>query len=381
MKVHDNYVKLIDIMDGRKQAWKTSRPQFTEENLNFDKVAEMDLSLNSMLVYCLEMRSSVIFRDLLFSLRPMEGWALSTRSMPVTLDTVRLSSEFEDRDDYYEQIEEMFQLLDDGKSRDQARGVLPCAASSTYTLTIDFRVLMSFCKTIEMMNPTLFVEYCLPMLNETGTEAMYHTTSVRPAYEYYKIHDNEKINGTVTAGNMVFGHFPMKMALASQFLRQHYSRIKIGLWNDVANYYDMDLTQNSMVDVCFYIDSNSYARLMAMRAHWVIDWSQDMWGGIVGDYVKDMTSAEFWDFLPNGGGKVDPYWADVYNRVLGEDPGMPCPIMCEWPRMIDLKEQEVGGSPIIDQYRKLVAAGYLVDNPQNEHRQKALSCRDDIPGV
>jgi hypothetical protein len=381
MKTHQNYVKLIGLLDGRKQAWKTSRPQFTEENLNFDKVAEMDLSLNSMLVFCLEMRSSVIFRDLLFSLRPMEGWALSTRSMPINLDTVRLSSEFDDRDDYYDQILQMFELLEDGSSRDQARGVLPCAASSTYTLTIDFRVLMSFCKTIEMLNPRLFMEYCAEMLEVTGTVEMYKTTTVRPAYEYYKIHDNEKIYGTAEAGNMVFGHFPMKMALASQFLRQHYSRIKIGLWNDVANYYDLDLTQNSMVDVAFYIDSNSYARLMAMRAHWVIDWSQDMWGGIVGDYVKDMTSAEFWEFLPNGGGKVDPYWADVYNRVLGEDPGMPCPVMCEWPRMIDLKEQEVGPSPIIEQYRKLVAAGYIKDNPQNEHRQKALSCRDDIPGV
>ena len=369
MKVFSNYVKLITKMDCRKEAWKTSRPQFSEENLNFDKVTEMDLSLNSMMVYGIEMRSSVIIRDLIFSLRPIEGWALSTRSMPVNLDTIRLAEEFSDDHKAYKGITDMFDALDSGKSRDQARGVLPCAASSTYTFTIDFRVLMTFCKTMEKLSPEIFSIVCIPLLAATNTVEDYQNTTVASAAEYYVIDEQEKINGIQQVGNMVIGHYKMKMALASQFLRQHYSKIKIGIWNDIHRYKVMNLSQNSMIDVVFYVDVNSYARLMAMRAHWVLDWSQDMWGGIVGDFVKNMSTEEFWEFLPNGGGKTDPYWADVYNRVLHEDPGLPCPIMCEWPEMLEGKIAEVGNSHITDQYRMLIKEGFIKDNPDNIHRK------------
>jgi hypothetical protein len=373
MKVHQNYVKLLGVMDNRKEAWKTSRPMFTEENLNFDKVAEMDLSLNSMLVFTLEMRSSVIFRDLIFSLRPLEGWALSTRSMPVSLDTVRLSSEFKDRPDEYRKIEHMFELLDEGKSRDQARGVLPITASSTYTFTMDFRVLMSFCKTIEAHNTRLFDEYCVDMLLETDTMEAYNRTSIGDCIEYYKIQDCEQTRGVVQAGTMMVGTYDMKMALASQFLRQHYSKIKIGLWNLIEHYYDMGMNQNSNVTVSFCIDQISYRKLMAMRSHWVIDWSPDMWGGLVGDYIKGMTAQEFWDFTPAGGDKDDPYWADCYNRVLLEDPGVPCPIMCEWRGALEHRRNEIGNNPILDMYERLFDEGFIKDNPENEHRVKYLA--------
>jgi len=373
MKVHEPYVKMLGKMDYRKEAWKTSRPKFTEENLHFDKIADMDLSLNSMLVYTLEIRSSVIFRDLLFSLRPMEGWALSTRSMPINRDTVCLSAEFEGAHGEQEKIDAMFNKLENGESRDSARGVLPCTVSSTYTLTIDFRVLMSFCKTIKEKCPRLFKLYCVSMLDATGTTKDFENTTVKSAYEYYAIQPAERIAGVTKAGNMIIGNYTMKYALAAQFLRQHYSKIKISLWTDIENYFNLNLSQDSLVEVAFYIDANSYSRLMSMRSHWVIDWSYDMWGAIVGDYIDEMSTKEFWEFIPNGGGKEDPYWADVYNRVLLEDPGLPCPIMCEWPEMIARKKLEVGDSILMRKYEALAEEGYINDNPENEHRKKYLS--------
>jgi len=332
----------------------------------------MDLSLNSMLIYTIEMRSSVFFRDLIFSLRPLEGWALSTRSMPVSLDTVRLSSEFENNSDEYSQIEKMFELLDSGKSRDQARDVLPLTASSTYTFTMDFRVLMSFCKTIQELNIDLWKEYCYPMLKATHNEETYLKTSVKSALDYYRIHQSEQKPGMVQVGNLIVGCYVMKMALASQFLRQHYSRIKIGLWDHVSEYYSPYLNQASLMPVVFYIDKTSYHNLMAMRSHWVIDWSPDMWGNIVGDYIKNMTPEEFWHFTPAGGGKPDPYWADCYNRVLLEDPGVPCPIMTEWRGALEHRRKEIGDNPILDMYSRLFDEGFIKDNPDNEHRVKYL---------
>jgi len=97
-----------------------------------------------------------------------------------------------------------------------------------------------------------------------------------------------------------------------------------------------------------------------------------MWGDLINDYIADMSVVEFWDFLPNGGGKRDPYWADVYNRVLRKDPGIPCPIMCEWPEMIDKKEEEVGSSLITNMYKALFEGGFIKDNPDNEYRKLYL---------
>ena len=374
MKTLDTYVKLLGKMDHRREAWKTSRPLFTEETMEFDKIEQMDLSLNSMCVYTFEMRSSVFFRDLIFSLRPMEGWALSTRSMPISRETVCLSSEFEQYPEEYIGVEEMFNKMEAGASRDQARDCLPLSVSSTYTFTLDYRVLISFCKNMQELNPYLFTGYCVPMLQVAGIDTKEYTdTSIRSSLEYYRIDEKELIGGIHKTGNMIHGHYPMKMALASQFLRQHYSKIKIGLWNIAYDYFDLGLTQASIMDVVFYTDINSYHRLMAMRSHWVLDHSPDMWGDIVGDYIKDMTPMEFWMFTPAGAGKKDPYWADCYNRVLLEDPGVPCPIMTEWRGALDIRRQETPLSPVLDMYEQLFDEGIIRDNPDNEHRIKYFS--------
>lgn len=367
--VLNNYVKLLGKMDHRREAWKTSRPMFDEANLNFEKVEEMDLSLNSMCIYTFEMRSSVWFRDLIFSLRPLEGWALSTRSMPITRDTVRISSEYADTMMGQDGIDEMFVKLEKGISRDHSRDVLPLTASSTYTFTIDHRVLISFCKNIEKLNRSLWKEYCIPMCVEAGIyQEIYNASTVQDSLVYYMIDEDEMINGICQTGNMIHGHYQMKMALASQFLRQHYSKIKIGLWNLTHEYFDSDLRQSNTIAIVFYTDFHSYHRLMAMRSHWVLDHSMDMWGTMVGDYIKGMSTEDFWNFTPAGGDKTDPYWADCYNRVLLEDPGVPCPIMTEWPGAIAERRKETPDSPVLDMYERLFDEGFIKDNPDNEHR-------------
>ena len=89
-----------------------------------------------------------------------------------------------------------------------------------------------------------------------------------------------------------------------------------------------------------------------------------------------MTTEEFWEFIPNGGGKKDPYWADVYNRVIGEDPGLPCPIMCEWKAMLDLKSNQVGDSLLLQYYYKLFDEGFIVDNPNNKYRKQYTAMKE-----
>lgn len=379
MKTAKPHVKLITLMDGRESAWMASRPKFSKENLHLGEIGKMDLSLNSMKAYTLEFRSSSFFRDLVFSLRPISGWALSIRSMPISRDTLRTSEEFRHLHDDDKQIDDMLVYLEEGGERDNVRGMLRMSISTVYTVTLDHRVLLGFCKAMDRLNRDLFNIYGVLILNAVNGWDDYDSCNYADVGKYYEINDDERQGGerTERVGGMIFGYYNMKVALASQFLRQHYSKIKIGFWNKIPNYFNESISQSDNIEVAFYIDKQSYAGLMSLRSHWVIDWSMDMWGGIVSDYIKGMPTEDFWEFIPNGAGKEDPYYADVYNRILGEDPGLPCPIMCQWPEMLDRKKKQVGDSPLIQKYYDLFAEGYVLDNPDNENRVKYLKLQEE----
>jgi len=372
MKTFDLYVKCLAVMDERQSAWNTSRPELKEGDVPFDKVAEMDLSLNSMKVYTLEIRSSVFFRDLLFSLRPIQGWAQSTRSAPLNAVTLRLSSEYSHLNADYKRIQLMLNRINNGASIDQVRDLLTISVSTVYTIAIDNRVLIGFLKSLKGLNPDLFHIYGRLILDEIGHHD-FERLMVSPSHIFSSITQNESLlERTEHAGDMIFGYYNMKYAMAAQFLRQHYSKIKIGLWDLVPNYFHISMSQSDKIPVVFYIDSAAYSSLMQKRLHWAADWSMDMWGAMLSDYIANMSTLEFWEFIPAGNGKKDPYLADIYNRVLNKAPGLPCPILCEWPDMISRKQVEVGDSLVIQKYKDLVTEGYIKDNPNNEHRMKYI---------
>jgi len=375
MKAIDPHVKCLAIMDEREAAWKTSRPNIEDTSLG--GISAMDFSLNSMKVYTLEFRSSILFRDLVFSLRPIDGWALSSRAVPATVDSVQLSSEFGSNTQDYNSILDMLNLVDNGVNQDKARELLPMSTSTMFTVTMNHRVLMGFLKSIHEINNRLFDLYGKMILDAVDGWDDFKISKVSPVHKFCTISANEFNNkGLSLAGDMIFGCYNMKIALSSQFLRQHYSKIKIEWWNLASDYFGITTNQSGKVYVAFYIDKEAYAKLMSIRAHWVADWSIDMWGELVGDYIGDMSSEAFWEFLPNGGGRKDPYFEDSYNRILRKDPGLPCPIMCEWPELIDIRKQQIGNSVVLWQYEKLVHNGYIKDNPKNEHRMKYINTKE-----
>lgn len=373
MKTFDPYVKCIGVMDERLTAWNTSRPEFDHSESAFSTVEDMDLSINSMKVYTLEIGSSILFRDLIFSIRPINGWARTIRNASINYDNLRLSTEFSTNYSDYEKIVDFLAMDAAGHPRDKIRDLLPMSASTVYTITIDHRCLMGFLKSIKILNKRLFEIYGICILDAINGLQAFENSTVKPIHDFLMIHDSERKYGLQTAGNMVFGYAKMKCALAAQFLRQHHSKIKIDYWNIVPDYFNQSFTQSDRIHVAYYIDKVSYHNLMKMRAHWIPDWSDDMWGSMISDYTKHMTTEEFWDFLPNGNGKKDPYFADNYNRVIRKDPGAPCPIMCEWPAMIDIKAKEVGENDVVKRYRDLVSEGFIKDNPENEYRKLYLT--------
>ena len=367
MNVREPKIEILGKMDHREDAWKISRPGFNFDDLNMDDIGSMDLSLNSMAVYTLKITSSILFRDLLFSIRPIHPWARSLRSAPLNTDNLALSGEFARGTDW-EIVLDVLREIEDGVPQDKARERLPMSLSTDFTVVMDYRTLAGLVKTMMAIDYQLYDIYgklliaAIPEMQDSN---------VRSYEDSVLLSNNELVHSYDTAGEMIFGSYAMKTSLTSQFLRQHHSKIKVYYWNmcQSRGYTNLSMYQDDTIQTAYYIDKSSYHKLMSIRSHWFADWSNDMWGQIVGDYIKDMSVEEFWDFLPNGNGKEDPYHRDMISRVKGEEHNLPCPIMCETPSLIKRRLQIHGKNPIISKYIELLYSGYFTDNPSNEFRQ------------
>lgn len=364
-------VKLISVCDNRERAWKYSRPGFDHSNLDMENIGSMDMSLNSLCTLTFEITSSIMFRDFLFSIRPISAWARSSRSAPLTKSNLSLSDEFHDWGS--SGIDKTLKLIEQGVPQDKAREHLPMTLSTSYTISMDFRTVCGLLKTMVYMGKDLYNIYGIQFENEIEHISGFKSNKVKDFYNNYALTECEMESSKLTrVGDMRYGSYLMKAALASQFIRQSRSIVKTNIWNMISwKGYLMasKIYQHNLIRVSFYSSVKAYDNLMRLRSHWFADWSNDMWGSIVGEYVKDMSVEEFWNFIPNGNGKADPYYRDMLSRVNGEEHNLPCPIMLEYPDLIYQRLHEQGENPIIHKYINFVELGLIKDNPNNELRK------------
>lgn len=372
-------IELIGSMDERLSAWITSRPGFDHSDIDMDEIGKMDLSLNSIAVYTLRITSSILFRDFLFSLRPIHPWARSLRSAPLRRENMSISEELANVEDEV-LLTKVINLIEGGVEQDIAREHLPMSLSTVYTVVLDHRTLVGFLKTMYLLDKQMFDVYGQLFINAVPALRNFDQSNTKEFSKSYLISGNEDFfGGTKEVGEMVAGRFSMKSAMAAQFLRQHNAKVKTEIWNAIrdSGYFNISLQQKDELDVVFYTDKSAYHRLMQLRSHWFADWSTDMWGTMVGDYIKDMTLKQFWDFLPNGNGKNDPYKRDMLSRINGEEHNLPCPIMCEYPDLVRQRAENFGDNPITRVYQGLCDYGFIKDNPDNEYRKQYLEMKNE----
>lgn len=352
-------VLLINNADNRQNAWMFSRPGFDHSNIDMEKIGSMDMSLNSMCMLTFEVTSSLVFRDWLFTIRPIFPWARSSRSAPLTLANAAISAEYEPMGRM-----DVLNVLDDikmGIPQDQAREGLPLGMSTSYTVSMDFRTCCGMIKSMEEMDSEMFRTYGHLFTNEIDHIKGFRTSSVRSFQDSYAI-DYRK---------SMFKRVEVKFALMSQMIRSSNAYFRNELWNMIVykGYRNMgSLCQKDTVVLDMFMEPHAYEKLMKLRSHWFADWSPDMWGTMVGDYIKDMSDEAFWDFIPNGSSGIDPYHRDMLSRVNGEEHNLPCPIMLEAPYLVEQRLELHGHNPVIDKYMDLVSMKYINDNPKNELR-------------
>lgn len=397
-KYIDPQVKLIKMLDCKKEAWLFSRPNVDPKTFDISELENSDLPVNGFAQYVFQIKGSLLIRDLIFTLRPIQPWARSNRPIPLTPKTIGISSEYKVKDDadIQSMYDEVYTQIKNGVPQDYVKNQLPMATSTDFTISIDDRTLVAFLKMLREHNYDLYKVYGLKFLDAIGkTEDYILKRPVKDIYDRVALVGSECTSetGVQYVGEYMYGKFTMTSNLMSQFIRQHYSVVKNGLYNyiDQQPLHKLRLLKcDHIVDVALYSTKSAFDKVCSVRSCWFAQWDKESlssWSSVIGPAISKMTPEEFIKILPcQGKGKCQcGVYEDMKPRInagkyiikedgtkqsLG-DVNLPCPFLLEDPSLIPLrKSKNKSDSSIMKMWENISA--YVPNNPDNKDRQTYL---------
>ncbi|AMM44928.1 thymidylate synthetase [Bacillus phage SP-15] len=391
-------VELIRDFNAKKEAWMISRPHLDHSNIDKDilGVEAMDLPLNGFAQYVFHVNSSLLFRDLMFTIRPLVVWAKSNRTTPINNKNMFCSGEYEGiyENEIQAMFNEVYEEIESGVPQDFAKKKLPMAANTEFTMSIDDRTLIAFIKVLKLHNKDLYEIYGKKFLEAIGRDEDYvenrHMVDIYPKISLSQ-QEIEAVGTTHEHLEQFIGVYSISNNLMAQFIRQHFSTIKNGLYNKIEHksVSDKEVALQRCDDetvVALYADRSSFRKVLSVRAQWFGQWDHkgnDSWSAILDPYVKDMTPEEFMELLPHGNaestmledmkpriraGKVE---ITEDGRTLTGEVNPPCPLLLEKPDLIDFRKQKYGSnSEVFKAWERIRDAGLINDNPDNPWRKE-----------
>lgn len=386
----DPFVKKIDSMNQMIEVWRFTRPYLTLKDAKKETRAleDIDLPMNGMKSYIFELRTSILFRDLIYSMRPIaSAWARSHRTIPFNQENMFFSSEYKtiskkNQDELQKEMKNVYQKLYDGVDQDDARAEMPMAVSTEYTINIDDRTLVAFLKILKIHNKSLYNVYSPLFLEAIGKTDSYVTSrNLVDVYNKYYISPSEKeavkdgsYNETLL--ETTAGFYKIQTRLAAQFIRQHYSTIKNELFNIIDLHESLDdlshYKENSIITVGVYANKNSFNKMLKNRSAWFAQWDHEdtsSWSLVLKPYVQKMSPVEFMKFTRSQNGR-SVYFHDLWANITGQAVMPPDPFLLEMPEIIDIRESMMkSDSTVFLKWKEMRDAGLINDNPDNPFRK------------
>lgn len=380
-------IRLLNSYSSIEDVWKISRPYLHEQDIPSEvEITKMNLPVNQFKRYTLYSKSSILFRDLLFTFRPITVWARSNRTIKFNEYNLKLAKdealvaggpllvESQTR-----KLNKVINAVQAGEKQDYAKKKLPWFTETEFCIDIDQRQLVNIVYTFEEHEPTFFelLYESLESIIDNWNE-IYDNAIKVDLYPKIALSKDELVYGEVhrIEGDMHFIKTKIKGNLQAQFIRQHSSTIKNGLWNLVNNkgkgdnafkVYDGDCELD--IDIAIYILSSQLKNLCSTRTCWFAQMDKEdngSWSYVLKDYIKEMTTAQFMKQLPCGGKccncKIE---GDMIPRVKHTEVNPPCPILIENPFIIDQRLKEYkSDSEIMMKWKE--AKKFIRYNPNNE---------------
>lgn len=375
-------VNLISINSSIDEIYKISRPHLTEIPSEIEFV-KMNMPISQFKRYVLHIESSILFRDLMFTFRPIVAWARSNRTSPYTRGGKRLAideisyidkSKFRSAKD---KLETVFDLVDKGEQQDFINNKMPMFVSTEYCMDIDLRQLINIVYTFESHCHKYFEIFYGALSREiTQFPNLYESAFKVDLFNKVSITDEEKNYGEVheQIGGMHMIKVRIAHNLQGQFIRQHSSIIKNGLWNlaseDLSNL--IDKTGEMEIDVICYLLHEQLFNLSSTRSCWFAKMDHEdnnSWSYVLKDYIKKLDPKQFLQQLPCQG-KCDrcKIKADMMPKIYHKEINPPCPIFLENPYIIDQRvEQYNSDSEIMKKWME--CKKYIRFNPNNKYNK------------
>lgn len=395
----DPEVRLIRKMDSLAEAWQVSRPYLSlyEAKDQIHKQLEgIDLPLNGMKQYHLTITSSLFFRDLLFTLRPLNSaWAETLRARRYAPDNMFISSEFrgnKNEDVIQDNLNKCYERIANGEKPDVVKEELPMATSTNFSISVDDRTLITWLRTLRNHSIDTYNTYAPLFLEAIGRNDKYvKNYPSADIFEKLAISDEERSkSGTIEhMAGYVFTCHELQANIMAQFVRQHYSVIHNDLYNYLSKnkFGEFDKVARMRCDdhvvVAMYGERSSWEKVMSNRSGWFAFMDHDGaggWSSIVESYVKDMTPEEFMKFTRNKNGD-DPYkYEDAVPKVYRLHPNLPNPFLIEDPSIVQMRIDQYNNgevSAVMKKWVEMVDAGVINDNPDNELRKIFWKCYDN----
>ena len=381
-------VECRSIQDEVCNAWNISH---THSKPVTDEIPllKMQMPLSGFRNYCLHITSSILFRDLMFTIRPSIGWALSMRSFVYTKESVKLSNECtmieseEAINELQASLDNVIERVQNGESRDHAKQDLPMMTSIKFDIMIGHRYLVNWLYAIKLHIPKYY-EFIKDAFFEACnfSEEVFDQTKKIDTWDYLALTPTELDfkNSKSTQVLDIHALFTeVQCNLLAQFIRQNQSVVKNGLYNCCNEDLSAALTMksNNHVKCGAYITSNSLGYLLSKRTCWFAQLDandKSSWSYLLGDTVENMSTEDFMKNLPCGGNPENcDIKQDMINRAKREDLSPPCPLFIENPEMMKVRyEQYKQRSKLTDAWDKVCSTIYMnPDNPWNQEYFKA----------
>lgn len=392
MKYIDPSVKLIRSMDSRAEAWINSRPYLDHSAAENDirDVEKMDLPIGGFVQHHFEINSSLFFRDLLFTLRPIVPWARSQRTVPLTQDNCNISSEYESQHEFNKTlVDNVLAKLAAGVPQDFAKKELPMSFRTDYTVSIDDRTLVNFLNSLRIHNKRLFGVYGKLFLDALGKDETYLDRRMKDIFPSYSLTEQE-MKATDNGGeytevlDSVVLATTIQLNLFSQFIRQHYSNVKSEIWNWLAEDLDLGLSCTDRISVVLYARKSAFDKVISARTCFFGMWDNTddgSWNHIIAPVINSRTVEEFKAGLPCRGDCTQcTIKSDMIPRAKLIEVNPPCPILIEDPCTVEIRKAKYNPTSAVFKKWEEVAQGITV-NEGNEVRKIYFDALHDRLGL
>lgn len=331
-------VEFLGSLDVRKEAWLTSRPFLREDEVHWDEVLDMDLSLQELAFYAFRFEAPVFWRELLASFRPFYLWSGSTR----THSHFDLDEEVFD-EDILEASRERIAAYQEALKvypQDLARMELPMTIQTGFVFVFTPRSLSRIFQVLSN-HPQPHVQRML----EIWKRALPGDLQIPQ-----KVRAQEPLPPPEELGEAVGSTFRYKAFEGTLVFR--YQAIRHAVWSVRDEFYQLSKTDplfpaspgKRKIRMAILAERPFWEKTIQTRTCWIAHY--EIWEPV----MEVPPNYEAWKAsLPCQGDKAHcKYTEDIRNRLSGKDLGWPCPLWDPEGNWVETRLKALGKSKLTE---------------------------------